>query len=66
MAEIAFTAFVVSLLSLLGAGAVNVLTVAWPAALGTAGGAALLSVLKSIASAPVGVRGTNFIVPGGR
>lgn len=64
--ELACGTFAVSLLSLLGAGAVNVLHVAWPAALGTAGGAALLSVLKSVASAPMGAKGTNFIMPSAR
>ena len=62
--EIAVKSFAASLLSLLGAGTLNVLHIAWPTALGTAAGAALLSVLGSLASAPMGAKGTNFITSG--
>jgi hypothetical protein len=65
-AELAGVAFATTAVSLLGAGTFNVLTVSWPTLLGTAAGAAVLSVLKSIASAPLGDPGTNFLTPGGR
>lgn len=64
--ELAVKTFATTLLSLLGAGTLNLLQVAWPAVLGTAGGAALLSILMSVMSAPVGGRGTNFVFRGGR
>lgn len=63
-AELAVKSFAASLLSLIGAGSLNVLHVAWGTALGTAAGAALLSVLGSVISAPVGQKGTNFISQG--
>lgn len=62
--ELAVVAFAASLLSMLGASQVDVLHADWPTLLAVAGGAALLSLLKSLVSAPVGERGTNFITPG--
>lgn len=49
--ERAVKTFAQALLVLLGAGMVNVLAVGWETDLGLAGGAALLSVLTSVASA---------------
>lgn len=42
----------------------NILEVSWPAALGLGGGAALLSVLTSIVSAPAGDKGSSSFLPG--
>lgn len=42
-----------SLVALLGAGSMNILTVDWPQALGVSVGAGLLSILTSITSAQV-------------
>lgn len=53
------------LLSALGADQLNLLSVAWLPVLGVAGGAALLSLLTSIVSAPVGEPGTASLVPAG-
>ncbi|MDN5852451.1 MAG: holin [Actinomycetia bacterium] len=47
---------------LAGDGALNVITVDWRAALGVAAGAALISVLTSIVSAPAADRGTPSLV----
>lgn len=49
LGERAFVAFAASLVSLLGAGAVNLLEVPWVDALGTAAGATLVAVLVSVA-----------------
>jgi hypothetical protein len=57
-AERAVKAFAAALLSVLGAGAVDVLSVPWNRALAVAAGAAVVSVLTSIASAKVGTTGT--------
>lgn len=62
----AFKSFAQSLLLLWGADdALNVLQVDWATALGLAGGAALLSVLTSIVSAPMGDKGTTSFLSGG-
>ena len=51
-----------TLLATLGVGVTNVLSVPWQAALITAGTAALLSILMSIASAPWGDPATPSLV----
>lgn len=43
----------------------DILAVDWRSALGLAGGAAVLSVLTSLASAPVGDKGSTAFLPGG-
>jgi hypothetical protein len=43
----------------------NVLAVDWGTALGLGGGAALLSLLTSIVSAPAGDKGSTSALPGG-
>lgn len=54
-----------SLLLLWGADAgFDILSVSWPQALGLAGGAALLSALTSLISAPVGDDNTTALIPG--
>ena len=60
--------FAASLVLLLGGGTagLNVLHVDWQQALGTAAGAAVLAVLFSVASAPIGEPGTTSLLPGGR
>ena len=42
----------------------NVLAIDWQPALGLAGGAAVLSVLTSLLSAPVGDKGSTAFLPG--
>ena len=55
-----------TLLLLWGADAgFSVLTIDVPAALGVAAGAAVLSVLTSVVSAPAGDAGTTSLIPGG-
>jgi hypothetical protein len=44
----------------------NVLDVSVPAAFGVAGGAAVLSLLTSIVSAPAGDGGSSALLPGAR
>jgi hypothetical protein len=51
--ERAIKTFAQTALALLGAGALNVLTVDWSQALGVSAGAAVLSILTSVASAGV-------------
>lgn len=59
--------FAQSLLLLWGADAgLDILHVNIPSALGVAVGAAVLSLLSSIASTPVGDQGTTSFLPGGR
>ena len=58
--ERAVKTFCQALVALLGAGAVDLLSVPWPAALATAAGAALVSVLTSIASAGFGNDGPSL------
>jgi hypothetical protein len=56
--ERAVRTFAQALLAILGAGAVNIMTVDWVQALSVAVGAAILSVLTSLASSNVGTKGT--------
>ncbi|KAB8162914.1 holin [Streptomyces sp. 3MP-14] len=51
-----------TLVAVLGAGAVDLLSVDWPAALATAGGAALLAVLTAVAT-PGGPGATETPTP---
>ncbi|KAB8167066.1 holin [Streptomyces sp. 3MP-14] len=51
-----------TLVAVLGAGAVDILTVDWPAAFATAGGAALLAVLTAVAT-PGGPGATETPTP---
>lgn len=61
----ALKSFAQSLILLWGATeAFNVLDVDIPTALGLGGGAAVLSVLTSIVSAPAGDKGTTAFLPG--
>jgi hypothetical protein len=53
-----------SLIALWGAGALNLLSVDWISALGVAAGAAVLSVLTSIVSLPVGAPGSPSLLSG--
>jgi hypothetical protein len=64
-AEQAVTAFAASMLTLLGAGVVDVLTVAWTTDLRIASGVALVSVLKSLVGSQLGDRGTPSFLKGG-
>jgi hypothetical protein len=54
-----------SLLAVWGVGVLNLLQVDWTSALGVAGGAAVLSVLTSIVSLPVGAPGSPSLLSGG-
>lgn len=67
-ADRALKSFAATLIVLLGGGttALNILNVDWQAALGSAAGATLLSLLFSAASAPLGETGTTSLLPGGR
>lgn len=57
--------FAQALLLLWGADAgFNILNVSLPSALGLGGGAAVLSVLTSIVSAPLGDKGSTAYLPG--
>lgn len=59
--------FAQSLLVLWGADAgFSILNVSLSGALGVAAGAAVLSLLTSVVSAPAGDRGTSSLLPGGR
>lgn len=58
--------FAQSLAVLWGADGFNLLHVSWPSSLGVAGGAAVLSLLTSLASGTVGDKGTTSMLPGGR
>lgn len=61
----AVKSFAQQLLVLWGADAgLDILHVDWATALGLAGGAAVLSLLTSIVSAPMGDRGTTAFLPG--
>ncbi len=60
--ERAVKTFAQSLLAILSVDAVNLFTVSWIAALSTAGMATLLSVLTSVASAPVGEPNTPSLL----
>ncbi|MEI5102426.1 holin [Streptomyces sp. PmtG] len=59
-AERAIRTFAQALAAVLVAGAANLLDVAWAAAFGTAGMAALLAVLTALGSAKVGPPGPGF------
>ncbi|MGH3883708.1 MAG: holin [Pseudonocardiaceae bacterium] len=61
--ERAVKTFAQSLVAILSATGVGLLTVPWSTALPTAGMAALLSVLTSMASAPVGEPGSPSLLP---
>lgn len=61
----ALKSFAQQLLLLWGADqGLNLLSIDWRSALGLAGGAALLSLLTSLASAPVGDKGSTSLLPG--
>lgn len=62
--ERAVKTFAQTLLALLAADAVNVLEVPWSAVLPVALGAAMISVLTSVASAPFGDSASPSLVPG--
>ena len=62
-AERAIRTFAQALVAILGAGAVNILTIDWVQALSVAAGAALLSVLTSVASSGIGVKGSPSLLP---
>lgn len=59
--ERAAKTFAQSLLATLGVGAVDILAVNWVGALSVSGGAALVSVLMSIGSEPLGNAGTASV-----
>lgn len=61
--ERAVKTFAQSLVAILSATGVGLLTAPWSTALSTAAMAALLSVLTSMASAPVGESGTPNLLP---
>lgn len=63
-AEQALTAFAASMLSLLGAGVVDVLSVPWTTDLRVAAGVAVVSVLKSLVASQVGTKGTPSFLKG--
>jgi hypothetical protein len=62
-AERMVKAFVSSLLATLGAGVVDVLSVPWGAAFAVAAGAAAVSFLTSVASAPTASSGPALFGP---
>jgi hypothetical protein len=64
-ADRALKSFAATLIVLLGGGT-TALNIDWQAALGSAAGATLLSLLFSAASAPLGESGTTSLLPGGR
>jgi hypothetical protein len=61
--ERAVKTFAQSLLAILSANGVGLLTVSWLPALSTAGAAALLSVLTSMTSSPVGEPNSPSLLP---
>ncbi|GAA3439960.1 holin [Kutzneria kofuensis] len=61
--ERAMKTFCQALVAVLGAGSVGLLNAPWSTSLSTAGMAALLSVLTSVGSAPLGKPGTPSLVP---
>lgn len=66
-ADRAVKSFAQALLLLWGADAgFDILSINIPGALGVAGGAAVLSLLTSLVSAPVGDTGTSSFLPGGQ
>lgn len=62
-AERAVKTFAQALVAVLSASGLGLLNAPWLTALSTAGMAALLSVLTSVASAPLGRRGTASVLP---
>lgn len=60
--ERALKTFAQALIAVLGAGAVDLMSVGWKQDLSVAGGAALLSLLTSIGSAKVGEPGSPSLV----
>ncbi|MFJ9173107.1 holin [Streptomyces sp. NPDC102360] len=60
-AERAIRTFAQALAAVLVAGATNLLDVDWPAALGTAGLAALLAVLTALGTAGIGPHGPGVL-----
>ncbi len=63
--ERAVKTFAQSLLAVLGVSGIGLLSAPWTAALSTAGMAAILSVLTSVASEPVGEQNTPSVLPPG-
>ncbi|MEV6610395.1 MULTISPECIES: holin [unclassified Kutzneria] len=61
--ERAMKTFCQTLVAVLGAGSVGLLNAAWTTSLSTAGMAALLSVLTSVGSAPLGKPGSPSLLP---
>jgi Putative lactococcus lactis phage r1t holin len=64
--ERAVKTFCQSLVAVLGAGSVGLLNVPWVTSLSTAGLAALLSLLTSVGSSPLGKRGDPSLLPAER
>ena len=62
LAERAIKTFAQTLAAVLGAGAVDILSVGWIQALSVSAGAALISVLTSIGSSQIGEPGTPSLV----
>jgi len=62
-AERAVRTFAQALIAILGAGAVNIMTVDWAQALSVSAGAAIISLLMSIASSGIGAKGTPSVLP---
>lgn len=58
-------AVAINLVATIGSKQLNLIGVDWTVIAGIAGGAAVLSLLASIASAPIGDRGTTSMLPGG-
>lgn len=63
-AERVVKTFAQTLAAALSAGGLDLLSVPWQTAVATAGLAAVLSLLTSIVSAPIGPAGSPSIVPG--
>lgn len=61
--ERASKTFAQSLVALIGAGAVNIVLLNWADMLGISATAAVVSLLTSIVSLPVGDNGTASVVP---
>jgi len=64
VADRALKSFAQALLVLWGSDQFNVLTIDIPTTLGVAAGAAVLSALTSIVSAPIGDKGSTSALPG--
>jgi hypothetical protein len=65
-AERAVKTFCQALVAVLGAGSVGLLNVPWLTSLSTAGMAAVLSLLTSVGSAPLGKPGEASLLPAQR